>query len=272
MLDRSRPDRCAIRLFALGIASWVALAAGVGAAAAWDDAIYPDLKGAWRRPGAAQWDPTKPSGLRQEAPLTAEYQAILEANLADIAAGGQAHNPQARCRQAACARDDRLRSARIHHAGHHLYAKRPPDREPPITDGRGWPDAIKRRSTALDRPGSTRRRRPHDPGVEPRHEGPRTLMPTALHHTDNATVVRADFPRWPIPTSTTRSHVRPCADALDLTRSYRRERNGLIGEPCAETNRYLILGGETYFRVGSHPDTTRGPAPPDLKFFEPSAK
>src|SRR5258705_8730626 len=55
---------------------------------------YPDLKGQWRRapvPGAVgqpPHDPTKPSGRGQGAPLTAEHQAIFEANLADQAAGG----------------------------------------------------------------------------------------------------------------------------------------------------------------------------------------
>src|SRR5262249_32285469 len=86
------PNRCLIGFIAL--AAW---AVAIVDARSWDDAIYPDLKGAWRRPGAAQWDTTKPAGLRQQAPLTAEYQAIFEANLADTANGGQSYNPQTRC-------------------------------------------------------------------------------------------------------------------------------------------------------------------------------
>ena len=60
---------------------------------------YPDLKGQWRRgpnanPVAAQgranvFDPSKGWGPAQQPPLTPEYQARFEANLADQAAGGQ---------------------------------------------------------------------------------------------------------------------------------------------------------------------------------------
>ena len=62
-----------------------------------DETKYPDLKGQWvRAEGAAgqgRFDPTKPPGRLQEPPLTAEYQAIYEANLADQAAGGQGVDP-----------------------------------------------------------------------------------------------------------------------------------------------------------------------------------
>src|SRR5258707_9671254 len=70
-------------------------------AQAWDDGKYPDLMGHWFRPGVARgvgrFDPTKPPGRLQEAPLTAEYQAIYEANLADQASGGQGVDPTYRC-------------------------------------------------------------------------------------------------------------------------------------------------------------------------------
>src|ERR1700722_10631459 len=47
----------------------------------------------YERGRAAAWDPTKPSGLQQQAPLTPEYQAIFEANLASRSSGGQEYNP-----------------------------------------------------------------------------------------------------------------------------------------------------------------------------------
>ncbi len=59
-----------------------------------DYAKYPDLKGQWNRfavrgvPGQPSFDQTKSGGLAQQAPLTPEYQAILEASVADQAAGG----------------------------------------------------------------------------------------------------------------------------------------------------------------------------------------
>src|SRR5262249_38043868 len=48
-------------------------------------------------PGANQWDETKPIGLRQEAPLTPEYQAIFERSLADQKLGGQGNNVRFTC-------------------------------------------------------------------------------------------------------------------------------------------------------------------------------
>src|ERR1700675_2753079 len=69
---------------------------------------YPDLRGQWVRYGPSgpdlkgplvrlgpsgvfrtRFDPSKPPGAGQKAPLTPEYQAIFEANLEDQAQGGQ---------------------------------------------------------------------------------------------------------------------------------------------------------------------------------------
>src|SRR5215475_2929637 len=61
---------------------------------AFDDAKYPALTGQWTRvivPGAVgqpPFDPAKPPGRGQRAPLTAEYQAEFERILADRAASG----------------------------------------------------------------------------------------------------------------------------------------------------------------------------------------
>src|SRR5258708_27254440 len=65
-----------------------------GVAAAAEDAKEPDWKGQWLRqrvPGVAgqpSFDPNKPWGKGQEAPLTPEYQAVLETNLKSQAEGG----------------------------------------------------------------------------------------------------------------------------------------------------------------------------------------
>ena len=75
-----------------------ALAAGI-------DAKYPDWKGQWNRwfppysvlepnggftaGGQPSHDQTKPWGQGQEAPLTAEYEKVFEASLADQANGGE---------------------------------------------------------------------------------------------------------------------------------------------------------------------------------------
>src|SRR6266851_10298071 len=85
---------------------WAMLLMTVGGAQAFDESKYPDLKGQWRRAergdiaggfGGLRYDASKPVGLGQEAPLTPEYQAIYEANLADQAQGGQGIDPTFTC-------------------------------------------------------------------------------------------------------------------------------------------------------------------------------
>jgi hypothetical protein len=77
----------------------------VGGVQASDSLKYPDWKGQWRgfaAPAAGNplnpgLDPTKPFGLGQQVPLTTEYQAILEASIADQAAGGFGNFPSIFC-------------------------------------------------------------------------------------------------------------------------------------------------------------------------------
>ncbi len=67
--------------------------------AAWaaDDARYPDFSGQWGRigttglPGQPSYDPTKSWGKGQQAPLTPEYEAVLDANLKAQENGGHGH-------------------------------------------------------------------------------------------------------------------------------------------------------------------------------------
>src|SRR5215470_699530 len=84
---------------AIQIAALLAmLTLAAGGARAHDDAKYPDWKGQWTRGnGPAQWDPSKPGGLRQQPPLTPEYQAIWEANMAAVKNGSEDYNPHSRC-------------------------------------------------------------------------------------------------------------------------------------------------------------------------------
>src|SRR6267378_4062916 len=72
-----------------------ALMLTTGSAQAFDETKYPNLKGQWERfivpglPGQPSFDQTRPWGFGQEAPLTPEYKAVLEASIADQAKGGQ---------------------------------------------------------------------------------------------------------------------------------------------------------------------------------------
>jgi hypothetical protein len=61
-------------------------------------ATYPDFEGQWHSTQTGDaWDPTKPPGLAQQAPLTPEYQAIYAKSLADQAAGGRGNNYRSSC-------------------------------------------------------------------------------------------------------------------------------------------------------------------------------
>src|SRR4051812_31226329 len=79
-------DRIAIQ--SLLLASMLVMS--FGGALAHDEAKYPNLKGQWdRAPSGTGFDPSKPQGRGQQAPLTPEYQAVMDANLAEQAQGGQ---------------------------------------------------------------------------------------------------------------------------------------------------------------------------------------
>src|ERR1700730_17039913 len=79
----------------IGAIAAAALAIPICGVQASDDAKYPDWRGAWARfvvpglGGQPSFDQTKPWGLGQQAPLTAEDRNVLEASLAAKANGGQ---------------------------------------------------------------------------------------------------------------------------------------------------------------------------------------
>jgi hypothetical protein len=81
---------CALAAAALSTAS--------GSAQIIDYSKYPDLTGQWRPIGSpGRFDISRPAGRGQQAPLTAEYQAMFEANLKDQAAGGQGATSADQC-------------------------------------------------------------------------------------------------------------------------------------------------------------------------------
>src|ERR1700694_5990378 len=83
----------------LGVIALAALLVSSASARIFDYSKYPNLKGRWNRfsvpgvTGQASFDQTKPWGFGQEAPLTPEYKAVLEASLADQANGGLGNFP-----------------------------------------------------------------------------------------------------------------------------------------------------------------------------------
>src|SRR5258708_20484395 len=81
------------------IALVVAVIAGPAAAQQpFDENKYPPMAGQWHRVGPlGVFDSTKPPARGQQAPLTAEYQARFEANLAEVAKGGSGDDPVHTC-------------------------------------------------------------------------------------------------------------------------------------------------------------------------------
>jgi hypothetical protein len=74
------------------IAMAAALLMAVAGAQAFDESKYPDWSGQWRRVpdgGPPRYDPSKPNGRGQAAPLKEPYRLMHEASMADQAAGGQ---------------------------------------------------------------------------------------------------------------------------------------------------------------------------------------
>src|SRR5215475_2721595 len=124
-----------------------ALLAAVAGARAGDDGKFPDFKGQWVRAegarGVGRFDPAKPPGPLQEAPLTAEYQAIYEANLADQARGGQGIDPTYKCLSPGMPRIMHAYSPMeivITPDTTHILIEHIHDNRRIHTDGRGWPE------------------------------------------------------------------------------------------------------------------------------------
>ena len=264
----------------------VALATIFLTAAAWahDETKYPDWSGQWLRAGGIQWDPTKPIGRGQQAPLTPEYQAIFEASLADQAAGGPGNDARYSCFPVGMPRlmsvifpMEFIFSPRITYI---LFENNMPRRI--YTDGRAWPNDPEPTFAGysigqwIDTDGDGR----YDAlEVETRHmKGPRTLEGSGLPlHKDNQTMVKERIfldktnPDILYDEITTIDHAltRPWT----VTKKFRRERNPTWFEnDCSEDNHHVAIGKENYFLSadGYLMPAKRGQAPPDLKYFNRS--
>src|SRR3954467_7204240 len=113
-----------------------------------DDSHYPDWNGQWMRlpvagiRGNPSWDPNKSEGLAQQAPLTPEYQAKLEASLADQAAGGAGLDRDLICMTAGMARQMNLYSTMeniVTLDQTYILMSTFNDPRRVFTDGRDWP-------------------------------------------------------------------------------------------------------------------------------------
>src|SRR5262249_33564664 len=128
-----------------------ALVATMGSAHAADDAKYPDWSGQWTvilTPGLSgqnvKFDPTKPCGPGQGAPLTAEYQKGLEDSMAGQGNGGIGNYPSATCRAGGMPR--MMSGGQLEYvvtpATTYVLLGNEDHYRRIFTDGRDWPEAI----------------------------------------------------------------------------------------------------------------------------------
>jgi hypothetical protein len=268
----------------ISLALLAALTLSPAGARAHDEAKYPDWKGQWTRGnGPAQWDPSKPAGLRQQPPLTPEYQAIWEANMASQSSGGESYNPQAVCLPSGMPRmmiayepiEIIVTADTTYVRSDHLSEFRRI-----YTDGRDWPKAVEPTYTGysigrwIDSDGDGR----YDLlEVETRHlKGPRTFDASGIpFHADNATVIKERITLDKADRDLLRNEITTIDRALTrpwtVTRSYRRDRNGgWFEHVCTEDNHHVVIGTESYFldAAGTLMPTRKDQPPPDLKYFQ----
>jgi hypothetical protein len=270
---------------ALVLAAALSLA-GSGARA-FDDAKYPDWKGQWIRIGGVQWDMAKLMGRGQNAPLTPEYEAILEASLAEQAQGGLGNETMYGCHPpgmprtmaAVFAMEAIITPATTYIAVTHFNQFRRI-----YTDGRDWPATLTPTFIGysigkwLDEDKDSR----FDTlEVETRGmRGPRALEPSGLPlHRDNATVVKERISLDRYSRDTLRDEITIIDHAFTrpwtVTKFYRREHRPKWYEfACAEDGSRVFLGREMYFKShdGYLMPTKKDQPPPDLKYFKPSSE
>jgi hypothetical protein len=261
-----------------------ALALGVSHSRAGDEARYPDLKGEWMRLGSGSFDPGKPAGRGQQAPLTPEYQAVLEASLAEQAAGGQGNNPMGECIPPGMPRtmiDYEGMEFLVTPETTYIILLEPMNQLRRIyTDGRAWPAQITpsylgysigtwvdedhdgRLDTLLVETRAIKGPRSYDSSGMPFHRDGQTVIKERIYpDRANGDIVHNEI--------TTFDHAltRPWT----VTRSYRRVQQQIwIEINCAEDNHQVRIGGERYYVSGDGylmPTRKDQPAP-DLRAFD----
>jgi hypothetical protein len=283
---------CRILLGAIALA---ALSASTDGAQVFDYSKYPDLKGQWVRVGPAgfngtRFDPSKPPGRGQEAPLTAESQAIFEANLADQAAGGQGTTPTYACLSPGMPRAtngyNQIEFVLTPDTTHILVQHINDDRRI-FTDGRDWPANLEPTFMGysigkwIDTKGEGR----YDTlEVETRNfKGPRTFDSSGLPlHKDNQTIVKERLYLDKGDPNVLHNQVTVIDHALTrpwtVLKTYRRDPANTqpywIEMTCAENNPHVIIGKDGYMLSadGYLMPAKKDQAPPDLRYFKSSQK
>jgi hypothetical protein len=272
---------CRSSLHALALVA--ALGIAIVDARAFDDATYPDWSGAWRGIGGGSFDPSKPKGLGQQTPLKPEFQAILEASIADIATGGQGNDPGYRCASHGMPRV-MIANVPIYFVimqeTTYVILERLSQVRRVYTDGRAWPAQLPRSSVGY----SIGRWLPDDGSgrfatleIETRGmNGARVYDSSgAPFHPDNATVVKERISLDKTDSDVLRNEITTIDNALTrpwtVTRTYRRTQNPVWHEyTCAVSNQHIVIGRDDYLLSadGLLMPVKKGQSPPDLRYFD----
>jgi hypothetical protein len=252
--------------------------------AAFDDSKYPDWSGQWRRPSSVgtQWDQTKRPGLAQQAPLIPEYQARLQASVADQARGGQGDDVRVSCITAGMPRimtGTRPFELVVLPAVTYVYGEGNMPRRI-YTDGRSFPTDEEPTYMGysigkwIDENGDGK----YDVlEVESRNfKGPRTYeFSGILLHDDNASIIKERFFLDRANSDLLRIEITSIDHALTrpwtVVKTFQRERNVLWAEyDCAESNNHVVVGKEYYFLSGDGylMPTRKDQPPPDARYFK----
>jgi hypothetical protein len=274
-----------------------ALLTSVVAAQAFDDAVYPDFSGLWRpvwlRGGDSQpsFDPTKPWGRAQQAPLTPEYQAIHEASLADQAKGGQGNwQSGARCMPpgmpATMTIYGEMEMVILPEVTHILLDHNTGYHRRIYTDGRDWPAEAEPTYQGysigrwIDEKGDGHF---NVLQVETRFlKAGRALDPTGIPtHVDNQSVVRERLFRDATDPARMHDEITLIDHALThpwtVLKTYQRDprpRPIFAEQNCMEENSNIIIGKEAYWLGADRQllPTRKDQPPPDLRYFKQTQK
>ena len=254
-----------------------------------DYAKYPDLNGQWRPIGGpGRFDMSKPGGRGQQAPLTAEYQAIFEANLKDQAAGGQGTTSTYKCLSPGMPRVTNAYGETeflITPDTTYILMDHILDDRRIFTDGRGWPAELEPTLLGysigkwIDRKGDG-----HYDVLEAEtrgFRGPRAFDGSGLPlHEDGQTIVKERIFVDTADREVAHDEVTVIDHALTrpwtVTKNYRRvaEPRPLWTEEYCENNNHVVIGNEHYVLSadGLLMPAQKDQPPPDLRYFRPRPK
>ena len=278
----------------IGAIATIAGVMQIGDARAWDDAKYPNWKGQWSRFNtnfqgqAVKFDPTKPSGPGQEAPLTPEYQKVLQDSMADQARGGLGNYPSARCILGGMPRVMSPTAQEYVITPETTYILSDTDLAEirrVFTDGRDWPAQIEPTylGYSIGKWIDNGEGRYDVLEVETRgFKGPRAYDHTGLPlHFDNQSIFKERFHLDRINPDILHDEVTVFDHALtrpwSVDKTLRRNSNprpSWVESNCSGANSQIVIGDENYFLSadGLLMPARKDQAAPDLKYFKRSQK